>query len=230
MLARNVPLSILTLAIGVLIVTLLAISVSTGISQGFDRAVIEVVRSDATRTFFSPMRWITEMGSTEAVTLVAGITLLVGVLVGPWRHGAIGALTIALASVGNQGLKAFVARSRPDLLEPIVVEHGFSFPSGHAILSMVAYGVLGVLIMRSRLPLPARRIIAGILGVLILVIGISRVWLGVHFPTDVLAGWTAGAVIVLVYARLTRSVSPEPAAAALDADPAGPRSDRPAPG
>ena len=118
----------------------------------------------------------------------------------------------------------------PDLLEPIVVEHGFSFPSGHAALSMVAYGVLGVLVMRSRLPIAVRRVIVVALGVLVLLIGLSRVWLGVHYPTDVLAGWTAGATIVLVYARLTRSVSPEPAAAAVDVDPAAQRSDPPAPG
>jgi membrane-associated phospholipid phosphatase len=95
---------------------------------------------------------------------------------------------------------------------------------------MVAYGVLGVLVMRSRLPLGVRLGVAAVLAVVILLVGLSRVWLGVHYPTDVLAGWTAGAVIVLVYARLTRSVSPEPAAAAVDVDRAAPRSDPPVPG
>jgi undecaprenyl-diphosphatase len=151
-------------------------------------------------------------------------------VIGPWRHGLIGALTIGLASVINQAVKAFVARERPALLEPIVVEHGFSFPSGHAALGMVAYGVLGVLIMRSRLPLAVRRGIVVMLGVLIVLIGVSRIWLGVHYPTDVIAGWTAGAVIVLVYARLTRGVSLEPAETAVDVDPATPRSDPPATG
>jgi undecaprenyl-diphosphatase len=215
---------------GVGILILLAIAVSSDLADGFDRAVIELVRADGLAILLSPLRWITELGSTSAVTLVALVTFVVGLLIGPWRHGLAGAITIGLTSVANQALKAFIARQRPDLLEPIVVEHGFSFPSGHAVLSMVAYGVLGVLVMRSRLPLWVRRaIVIGLAGIVVLV-GLSRVWLGVHFPTDVLAGWAAGAVIVLIYARLTRSVSPEPAAAAVDVDPAVRRSDPPAPG
>jgi membrane-associated phospholipid phosphatase len=95
---------------------------------------------------------------------------------------------------------------------------------------MVAYGVLAVLIGRSRLPGTVRAGVIMALGVLVLGIGVSRVYLGVHYPTDVLAGWTAGLVIVLVYARITREVSREPAAGAADADPAARRSDRPAAG
>jgi len=212
------------------IVTMLAVAVSADLTDQFDRAVTEVVRADGLMTILSPLRWITELGSTGAVIVVAAITFLVGLLVGPWLHGLFGAITIGLASAANELVKAFMARARPDLLEPIVIERGFSFPSGHALLSMVGYGVLGVLVMRSRLPLGVRRGVVAVLGLLILLIGASRVWLGVHYPTDVLAGWTAGAVIVLVYARLTRSVSPEPAAAAVDADPAVPRSDPPGPG
>ena len=112
----------------------------------------------------------------------------------------------------------------------MLIERGFSFPSGHSLLSMVAYGVIGVLVIRSPLPLGVRRGVVAVLAVVVLLVGLSRVWLGVHYPTDVLAGWTAGAVIVLVYARVTRSVSPGPAVAAVDADPAAPRSDPPAPG
>lgn len=214
---------------GVGIVVLLAIAVTSGISDPFDRSIIEAVRAEGLRGVLSPLRAITELGSTGAVTAVAFLTLLVGVLIGPWLHGVIGAVAIGLASLGNEALKAVIARARPDLLDPIVAERGFSFPSGHSALGMAAWGILGVLIMRSRLPLGVRRGIVAVLVVLIALIGLSRIWLGVHYPTDVLAGWTAGAVIVLVYARLTRRVSPEPAAAAVDAGPAQPRSDQPEP-
>ena len=215
---------------GIGMVVLLAVAVTSGISDAFDRSIIEVVRARELHDLLSPLRLITQLGSTGAVTAVAVLTLLVGVLVGPWIHGMIGAITIGLASLANEVLKAFIARARPDVLEPIVEERGFSFPSGHSALGTVAWGVLAVLVMRSRLPLAMRRAIVIGLGILIFLIGISRVWLGVHYPTDVLAGWTAGAVIVLVYARLTRRVSPEPAAVAVDADPAPPRSDPPAAG
>lgn len=216
--------------IGLLTIVALALLVVSGRSEVFDSAVIGFVRQPALHAVLSPLGVITELGSTAGVILVAIGTFALGVLIGPWLHGLIGALTIALASIGNQLLKATVARERPALLEPIVVEHGFSFPSGHSALGMVAYGILGVLVMRSRLPLAVRRGIVLVLAIVIVLVGLSRIWLGVHYPTDVLAGWMAGALIVLVYARLTRGVSPERAAAAVDADPAASRSDRPAPG
>jgi undecaprenyl-diphosphatase len=215
---------------GVGIVVLLALAVTSGASEAFDRSIIEVVRADGLNDLLSPLRAITELGSTTAVTAIAVLTLLVGILIGPWLHGVAGAVTIGLASLANQTLKAIIARARPDLLDPIVEERGFSFPSGHSALGMAAWGILGVLVMRSRLPLAVRRAIVALLAVVVFLIGLSRVWLGVHYPTDVLAGWTAGAVIVLLYARLTRRVSPEPAAAAVDAGPAAQRSDPPAAG
>lgn len=212
------------------VAVVLAAAVGSGLTDGLDAAVIGIVRAEALRGILSPLRWITELGSTWAVTVVAVVTFVFGVLIGPWRHGLAGALTIGATSVLNQTFKAFIARERPDFLEPIVVEHGFSFPSGHAVLSMVAYGVLAILVSRARLPGGVRSGVAAALAALILLIGISRVWLGVHYPTDVLAGWAVGAVIVLLYARLTLGVSPEPAAAAVDADPGASRSDPPAPG
>lgn len=208
----------------------LAVGVSLDLTDGFDHAVIQAVRAPALQGILAPLGIITELGSTWAITVIAAVTLLVGVAIGPWRHGLIGAVTIGLASIANSSMKLAIARERPELLEPIIVERGFSFPSGHSALGMVAYGVLAVLVSRSRLPLDVRRAVISGLVVLIGLIGISRIWLGVHYPTDVLAGWAAGAVIVLAYATLTRRVSPAPAEVAVDADPAAPRSDRPAPG
>lgn len=114
---------------GVGIVVLLAIAVTSGISDSFDRSIIEAVRAEGLRGVLTPLRAITELGSTGAVTAVAFLTLLVGVLIGPWLHGVLGAVAIGLASLGNEALKTVIARARPDLLDPIVDERGFSFPS-----------------------------------------------------------------------------------------------------
>jgi undecaprenyl-diphosphatase len=215
---------------GVLLVLGLAVLVASGRTDAFDHAVIRVVRSGAYDDQLAFLATLTQLGSTGAVIVVAGIVAAVGVLIGPWRHGLIGAAVIGLASLGVELVKAVMARARPDILDPLVVEHGFSFPSGHATLSMTAYGVLAVLVMRTRLPRAVRAVIVVALGTLVALIGLSRVWLGVHFPTDVLAGWTTGAVVVAGYAALTRGVSMAPAAAAVDADPGAQRSDRPASG
>ena len=208
----------------------LAVLVATDASDAFDRDVIAAVRDAAVHDALAFLRPVTELGGTWAVTVIAFVVAFLGIAVGPWRHGIIGAAVIGLASLGVEAFKAFLARERPDALAPIIVEHGFSFPSGHATLSMVAYGVLAVLITRSFVvPLAARSIVALAVAIVLLV-GVSRIWLGVHYPTDVIAGWIAGGLIVLAYARLTREVSTEPAAVAVDVDPAGRRSDPPAGG
>jgi undecaprenyl-diphosphatase len=221
----------LSLALGgALLVVGLAVLVSVDATDGFDRAIIEVVRAPSVHDLLSPLRLITEAGSTWAVTAVAIAVLILGAAIGMSRHGVIGALTITLASLANSGFKLLVARQRPELLEPVVLEHGFSFPSGHSALGMVAYGVVAVLVWRSTLPGAVRTASLVALGVVIGLIGLSRIYLGVHYPTDVLAGWTTGLVVVLVYAAVTRRVWPVPAEARARVDPAGPRSDRPATG
>jgi undecaprenyl-diphosphatase len=215
---------------GVVIVVALAGGIASGASDSFDAALINAIRGDALDgRLLSPLRYVTELGSTGAVSVIALFALVAGIAVGRGRLGLVAALTIVLAAIGNSLLKIGFARARPDLLDPIVVERGFSFPSGHAALSMVAYGVVAVMIWRSPIARWARRAAVVLLALVILAVGVSRVWLGVHYPTDVLAGWTLGALVVLLFARLTRSVTSPPAAEAAGADRAGQRSDPPGP-
>ena len=218
------------MAAGIVIVVGLAVLISADLTDAFDQAIIDALRSPLIHDLLVPLRAITELGSTWAVIVVAVVAFAFAAAIGPWRHGVIAAITILLASIANAVLKVAIRRERPELLDPLIVERGFSFPSGHSALGMVAYGILAVLVSRSRLPRPWRTAIIIGLGALVALIGISRIWLGVHYPTDVIAGWAAGGVIVLAYAAITRRVSPEPAAGAVDADPAAQRSDRPAAG
>ncbi len=209
---------------------LLAILVATGITDPIDAAIIDVVRAPALDDALAPLASITQLGSTWAVIGVGALVLLTGFLGGRPRDGAIGALMIAIGSLAIEIVKRLMGRARPDLLEPLIEEVGFSFPSGHAANSMVAYGVLGVLVARLPWPLGVRIAIGTLLGAIVFGVGLSRVWLGVHFPTDVVAGWLLGGAFVAAYAAITLPASPVPAAAAADADPAEPRSDPPAAG
>jgi undecaprenyl-diphosphatase len=227
--ARPERLTLIPLIVGVTFIVALASAVASGISDPFDSAVIDVIRSDALAAALSPLRQATELGSTLAVTTVAILTLVAGFVLRRPRLGITAAATIALASIGNALLKIGFARDRPELLDPLIVERGFSFPSGHSTLSMVAYGVVGVLIWRSPLPAWARRAAVTVLIVVILAVGVSRVWLGVHYPTDVLAGWTLGGLVVLLFARVSRAAT-GPAEATAGAGPGEPRSDQPGPG
>jgi membrane-associated phospholipid phosphatase len=207
---------------GVLLLVLLA-GVLTAASQPIDDALIATLFSEQVREPLGFLGPVTELGSTVGVTIVAVALLPAGFALGVPLQGAAGALTIALASVVNSLVKVWVARQRPDLIEPVVSAGGYSFPSGHAGLSMVAYGITAVLVARSRLPLGVRAVAVVVLALVVLAVGVSRVYLGVHYATDVAAGWCAGGIVVALYTWWTgRTARAEAAAEAIEEGARGP--------
>ncbi len=132
--------------------------------------------------------------------VIVGIALL-GTIIGFfWRkvRGAAWTLPIAVIGAGViiQGIKLFVQRPRPQAVphsfQPLLHETGYSFPSGHSLIAMVVYGLLGYFVLHL-FKNPIARLMVRIVTVLVVFsIGASRVYVGVHYPTDVLAGWTAG--------------------------------------
>ena len=103
-------------------------------------------------------------------------------------------VAFVLATVGNDALKTLFAHPRPFELDPTVGLYdaeGYGLPSGHAQMAVVVWGVLAAEIRKRWAWIPA--------VILMGLIGFSRVYLGVHFPTDVLAGWAVGALLLIVY-------------------------------
>ncbi len=105
-----------------------------------------------------------------------------------WQGRRIAALWLTFTMAGgtllNLGLKQLFAAPRPDLLPHLDVVNSYSFPSGHAAGNMILFGAMAMLINRCAAYMVS--------GMIILLIGVSRIWLGVHWPTDVLAGWVVG--------------------------------------
>ena len=151
------------------------------------------------------VRDITALGSTSVLVLVVAAAVVHLFLV---RRRAT-ALFVLAAVAGGQVLSSLaklgVDRPRPELVSHLATETSLSFPSGHAMLSAVTYLTLGTLAARF-LSGRATRIYVLSLAVLVtLLVGVSRVYLGVHWPSDVLAGWCAGfawAMLCWLAARL----------------------------
>jgi membrane-associated phospholipid phosphatase len=123
-----------------------------------------------------------------------------------WRRRA-EALMLLVSCAGalvlNQGMKLLFARARPELWPPLIRETSYGFPSGHALGSLVLYGYLAV-VLAQRFPRQARWI-HGFAIALILLIGLSRLYLGVHYPTDIVAGYATGGLwLVLCLQALQR--------------------------
>lgn len=178
----------------------LADEVLEGETHAFDRIVLLSLRnandlSDPIGPFWLEIcaRDITSLGGIPVLTL-ATLTSAGFLLVAGKRNWA---LLLVIAVGGGlllaSGLKEFFDRPRPDLVPHAVRVYTQSFPSSHAMLSAVTYLTLGALLARSQPRWGVKAYMLGVAILLTLLIGMSRVYLGVHWPTDVLAGWCAGA-------------------------------------
>ena len=173
---------------------------SEGETRHFDEAILLALRQSGDPALPIGPSWmtyalrdITSLGGTTVLTLVT--TLVILFLLFTKRHAT--ALFVLASIIGgwliSSGLKLGVARPRPSVVSHLVEVHDMSFPSGHAMLSAVTYLTLAALLTRTQQSLAIRIYLMAAAAFLTLLIGLSRLMLGVHFPTDVLGGWCAGA-------------------------------------
>jgi membrane-associated phospholipid phosphatase len=138
---------------------------------------------------------LADLASTRtalAVTIAGALMLLAS------RHWR-GAIALSLAYPVTQGavqfVKVIVERPRPDANAALTDAHGFSFPSAHSATSVAVYGTIAFILIRALRGGQRQVVLASLAGGLVLAVGLSRVLLGAHYPTDVLAGWTLGALL-----------------------------------
>ena len=134
---------------------------------------------------------------SDTVTIVAFCAILL-ILPNRKKYG----LPVSLASLGGlaiyKPMKHIFLRARPDAALHLVKQGGFSFPSGHSVTSVIFYGVLIYLLNRHCKNDKLRKVLTVICCFLALTIGPSRIYVGVHWPTDVLAGWCIGGAVLMV--------------------------------
>jgi membrane-associated phospholipid phosphatase len=170
---------------------------------GNDQRLAEWLHGRATDPFTDVFRWITWLGN---LTTLVAVTLIAVVLL--WRRRErTDALFVLLAFIGGQvlsnGMKLGFRRERPFFADPLATESTFSFPSGHALVSLAVYGAVALVLARRISSARRRAVLVGCAALLVAAIGFSRLYLGVHFLTDVLAGFAAGAAwLALLYLAL----------------------------
>lgn len=135
---------------------------------------------------------ITALGGYALIILA--VTVVAGLLIVTRRYGpAIYAvLTVSSGALLSYFSKGYYARPRPDLVEHLDITHTASFPSGHAVAITVAYMTLAALVIRFFDDLRVRIYVVFVAVVISFLVGLSRIYLGVHWPSDVAAGWALG--------------------------------------
>ena len=196
--------------LGIALPVLAFIEIADEVTEGegevrwFDEGLLLALRTSDPADPIGP-RWletsVMDISALGGFAVLALVTLFaVGYLLtlNKWRN----ALMLLVATLGgtviSEGLKMGFNRPRPDLVAHIVETTSMSFPSGHAMLSAVTYLTLGALIARTQEKRSLRGYVLGAAILVTLLIGLSRIYLGVHWPTDVLAGWCLGAAWALI--------------------------------
>jgi undecaprenyl-diphosphatase len=188
----------------------LADEVQEGGTHKFDEAVLLSMRNPADLSDPIGPGWVEEIG--RDFTALGGIAVLVMVVLATSgflllqrkNHAALWLLlSTGSGMLLSTVLKMGFDRPRPDLVPHGSIVYTASFPSGHSLMAAVVYLTIGTLLARVQ---PRRRLKIYLLTVAILLtlmVGISRVYLGVHWPTDVLAGWTIGIAWALLFWLIT---------------------------
>lgn len=159
----------------------------------FDKDILYWMRAHRAPALTQVAIFFAHTGSPPVIVGIAAGAALLGLV---WRKVRGAAWTLPIAVIGSgliiQGVKLIVKRPRPSFFAPLLHEAGFSFPSGHSLIAMVVYGLLGYFVLHLFKNRAARLLVRIVTVLVVFLIGVSRIYIGVHFPTDVLAGWTAG--------------------------------------
>jgi undecaprenyl-diphosphatase len=149
---------------------------------------------------------LADLASTRTALAVTVVGALILLLRRHWRGAIALALVFPITQGAVQLIKLMVERPRPDANAALADAHGFSFPSAHSATSVAVYATIAFILIRASRQSHSRVAVASLAAAVVLAVGLSRVLLGAHYPTDVLAGWTFGALIASVCWLFAHSV------------------------
>ena len=186
-----------SLAVVLLIVLLFGIIMSPALGR-IDAQMSAAIRSLRTPVLTTIAVWITSIANTLTMVVLVPLTALLLWLLGR-RSGAIVLLvTVAVGRLAGTVIQELVHRARPVGVALIALPTTYSFPSGHALIAALYFGALSFIALGEVRNPAVRYTLVTIFSVLAVAIGLSRVYLGVHYLGDVVAGWLLGSAVVVV--------------------------------
>jgi len=183
--------------------------------HSFDQSLLLSMRTPGDISDPIGPQWVEEMG--RDLTALGGFTILTGLTFATFgvallfrkpKLATLIAVSIFSGMLMMKFAKSSFDRPRPDLVPHGVIVSNASFPSGHATMAAIVYLTLGVLLARTQTNRSLRIYIICLSAIIAILVGVSRVYLGVHWPTDVLAGWTLGAAWSLVVWLVAMKIDP----------------------
>ncbi|ASV32202.1 phosphatase PAP2 family protein [Maribacter cobaltidurans] len=172
-------------------------TLKTEMLASYDTAITDYVLSFRNPMLTKYFVFVTDIGDVNGYLIVLTLFAIISWFVlKRWKYVLQATIVLALATVSNMALKRFIDRARPGI-EHLVSVKTLSYPSGHAMSAMAFFGFLIYLISKLDIHRALKYFLILIFGLLILSIGISRIYLGVHFPSDIAGGFIAGFIWVV---------------------------------
>lgn len=168
--------------------------VSYGHMASFDTDISGAFYNIRSAGLTSLMQIITYIGNWQGVVIILMLLLIYPET--RYKYGIFAFSSVVIAQIVKTLIKEFVKRPRPAESLHLIVQHGYSFPSGHAITAMALFGALFILLNDKDTAYSKRIFLMTVTAMMPILIGISRIYLGVHYPSDVLAGWVGGIATV----------------------------------
>ena len=189
----------------------LASGVLSAATEPIDHAILQALRADASdpigaawleRTVLN----LSALGSAAVTTLLVCVGALFLLLDKRPRQALLLVGATSIAALGMSGLKLLIGRERPTIVEHIEVVGGLSFPSGHTLIAAVLYPTLGMLIASNLRQRHLKVFVVVVAALLALIVGLTRVFIGVHYPSDVLGGWLLGLAFAIAAGIVIQSL------------------------
>ncbi len=194
----NFLLSHRVLIVGALFALIASLTVAVTQFGAVDRLDARASAEAQDRMTSESVPWAERLADLASTQTALGVTIAGALLLLVTRHWR-GALALGLVYPVTQGAvqlaKVLISRPRPAANDQIAEAHGFSFPSAHSATSVAVYATIALILIRAARRGHSRLAIGALAAGLVLAVGVSRVLLGAHYPTDVLAGWTFGALL-----------------------------------
>jgi undecaprenyl-diphosphatase len=185
--------------------------VREGETVRFDTAVMKALRrpDDVAKLrgpgwVESAVRDVTALGGVVVLTMVTICVVVFLIMIKRYHMMWVVLVATCGAAIINSSIKVFIGRARPTIVPRLTDVSSESFPSGHSALSAAVYLTLGSLLAQSVPSRPVKYYFIGVALLLAMMVGVSRVALGVHYPSDVLAGWATGLCWALLCWLLAR--------------------------
>ena len=189
--------NIILISILSLLFILLSIFIKLDLTISFDSAIYKLITFNMDNLITNFYKIITFLGSTKFIVALCGIFLILFIILKKKNYGLVICGVLIISTLINNLLKIIFVRERPDVLK-LVFEDSYSYPSGHTMAAVSMYGILLYLVIKSNINKNLKILLAIILSIIPILVGLSRVYLGAHFITDVIGAFLMAIILLLI--------------------------------